>query len=132
MLEKRKDTAPDSAFKIGESISELASHYFREVLGLKDYLEKHQLPKYGQRFFLQSNTKEVIESRIELGPRKWLYSPSHQLDRGTLENDLVQLVQTEYGTEFLLDADVKDNSARKAARLPTRTTAPKRKPPAAG
>ncbi len=108
VLEKRKDTAPDSAFKIGESISELASHYFREVLGLKDYLEKHQLPKYGQRFFFKSNTKEVIESRIELGPRKWLYSPSHQLDRGTLENDLVQLVQTEYGTEFLLDADVKE------------------------
>lgn len=108
MLERRKDVAPDSAFKIGESISELGSHYFREVLGLKDYLVEHQLPKYGQRFFFTSNTKEVIESRIELGPRKWLYSPSHQLDRGTLENYLVNLVQSQYGTEYLLDASVKD------------------------
>lgn len=108
MLERRKDVAPDSAFKIGESISELASHYFREVLGLKDYLVEHQLPKYGQRFFFKSNTKDVIESRIELGPRKWLYSPSHQLDRGTLENYLVGLVQSQYGTEYLLDATVKE------------------------
>src|SRR5690606_21875892 len=72
-----------------------------------EYLEKHELPKYGLRFFFPSHTKEVIESRVELGPRKWLYTPSHQLDRGTFENHLAERTQ-EYGTEFLLDAFVKD------------------------
>jgi flavin-dependent dehydrogenase len=107
VLERRKTNAPKAAHKVGESTVELASYYLREVIGLKDYLEKHELPKYGLRFFFKSHTKEVIESRVELGPRKWLYTPSHQLDRGTLENHLAEKT-TNMGTEFLLDASVKD------------------------
>ncbi|MES2622312.1 MAG: FAD-dependent monooxygenase [Bacteroidota bacterium] len=107
VLERRKENAPKAAHKVGESTVELASYYYREVIGVKEYLEKHELPKYGLRFFFPSHTKEIIESRVELGPRKWLYTPSHQLDRGTFENYLAQNTQ-EYGTEFLLDAFVKD------------------------
>jgi flavin-dependent dehydrogenase len=107
VLERRKENAPKSAHKVGESTVELASYYYREVIGEKEYLEKHELPKYGLRFFFKSHTKDVIESRVELGPRKWLYTPSHQLDRGTFENHLAARTQ-EYGTEFLLDAFVKD------------------------
>ncbi len=107
VLERRKSNAPKSAHKVGESTVELASYYLREVIGIKDYLEKHELPKYGLRFFFKSHNKEDIASRVELGPRKWLYTPSHQLDRGTLENHLAKTTQ-EYGTEFLLDASVKD------------------------
>ena len=86
VLERRRESAPKSAHKVGESTVELASYYYREIIGVKDYLEKHELPKYGLRFFFPSHTKEIIESRVELGPRKWLYTPSHQLDRGTFEN----------------------------------------------
>ena len=107
VLERRKENAPKAAHKVGESTVELASYYYREVIGEKEYLEKHELPKYGLRFFFKSHTKEIIESRLELGPRKWLYTPSHQLDRGTFENHLAACTQ-EYGTEFLLDAFVKD------------------------
>lgn len=107
VLERRKSVAPTSAHKVGESTVELASYYLRHVLGLKDYLEKHELPKYGLRFFFKSHTKDVIESRVELGPRKWLYTPSHQLDRGTLENHMAGRT-AELGTEFLLDAVAKD------------------------
>ncbi len=107
VLERRKENAPKAAHKVGESTVELASYYYREIIGEKEYLEKHELPKYGLRFFFKSHTKEIIESRVELGPRKWLYTPSHQLDRGTFENHLASRTQ-EYGTEFLLDAFVKD------------------------
>ncbi len=107
VLERRKENAPKAAHKVGESTVELASYYYREIIGEKEYLEKHELPKYGLRFFFKSHTKEVIESRVELGPRKWLYTPSHQLDRGTFENHLAARTQ-EYGTEFLLDAFVND------------------------
>ena len=74
VLERRKENAPKAAHKVGESTVELASYYYREIIGEKEYLEKHELPKYGLRFFFKSHTKEVIESRVELGPRKWLYT----------------------------------------------------------
>ena len=86
---------------------ELGSHYLRNVLGLKDYLEAHELPKHGLRFFFRSHNKEDITTRVELGPRQWLPTPSHQLDRGTLENYLLQHTRS-LGTEVLLDAAAKD------------------------
>lgn len=107
ILERRKTAAPVAAHKVGESTVELGSYYLREVLGLKKYLEEHELPKHGLRFFFKSHNKADITSRIELGPRAWLPTPSHQLDRGTLENYLIAYTRS-LGTEVLLDANVKD------------------------
>lgn len=107
VLERRKSVAPTSAHKVGESTVELGSHYLRETLGLKEYLEKHELPKYGLRFFFKSHNKEDITTRVELGPRKWLYTPSHQLDRGTLENHLAENTIAK-GTTVLLNAAAKE------------------------
>jgi flavin-dependent dehydrogenase len=107
ILEMRNSQASVAGHKVGESTVELGSHYLREVLNLKDYLEEFQLPKHGLRFFFNSDHKDDITKRVELGPRERLPVPSHQLDRGTLENYLVQLTQ-EKGTEFILGARVKD------------------------
>ncbi len=114
VLEKRKDKAPDAAFKIGESSVELGTHYMREVLNLKDYLDEKQLPKHGLRFFLSPKHKDEIHKRVELGPKVFLPVPSHQLDRGIFENDLIDMT-TELGNEFLLGAkvenvDIKDDA----------------------
>ena len=38
VLEKRKDDAPAATHKVGESLSELAAYYMRDVLDLKEYL----------------------------------------------------------------------------------------------
>jgi flavin-dependent dehydrogenase len=107
VLERRETEALTAAHKVGESTVELGSHYLREVLGLKDYLEKHELPKHGLRFFFPSHNKENISSRVELGPRERLPAPSHQLDRGTLENHLVKRTR-ELGADCVLGATVKD------------------------
>ncbi|MBN8694753.1 MAG: hypothetical protein J0L69_16280 [Bacteroidetes bacterium] len=107
VLEKRETEAPKAAHKVGESTVELGSYYLREVLGLKDYLEKDELPKHGLRFFFPSHNKSDIASRVELGPREKLFVPSHQLDRGTLENELFRRTK-ELGTEVVLGARVKD------------------------
>ena len=107
MLEMRNNPASIAGHKVGESTVELGSHYLREVLGLKTYLEAEQLPKHGLRFFFKSHQKDDITTRVELGPRERLPVPSHQLDRGTLENYLITRTQ-ELGTEFLLGARVKD------------------------
>ena len=105
ILERRETEAPLAAHKVGESTVELASHYLREVLDLKGYLEEHELPKHGLRFFFRSNNKEDITNRVELGPRLRLPVPSHQLDRGTLENYMAKLTQQK-GTEYILGAKV--------------------------
>jgi flavin-dependent dehydrogenase len=107
IMEYRDTIAPTAAHKVGESTVELATHYFREVLELKDYLEEFELPKHGLRFFFKTEHKEEISNRVELGPRLKLPTPSHQLDRGTFENYLEKHTK-ELGTEFMLGARVKD------------------------
>lgn len=107
ILEKREAQAATAAHKVGESTVELGSHYLREVLNLKGYLEEHELPKHGLRFFFKNTTKDNISSRVELGPREKLPVPSHQLDRGTLENELMRR-SIELGCEVVLGARVKD------------------------
>ncbi|MBK7307928.1 MAG: FAD-dependent monooxygenase [Chitinophagaceae bacterium] len=105
VLERRETEASTAAHKVGESTVELGTHYLREVLDLKGYLEEHELPKHGLRFFFKNDTKEDITSRVELGPRLRLPVPSHQLDRGTLENYLMKLTR-EKGNQLELGAKV--------------------------
>ena len=107
ILESRDKAAAIAAHKVGESTVELATHYFREVLGLKDYLEEFELPKHGLRFFFTDEKKTELSNRVELGPRLKLPVPSHQLDRGTFENFLEKHTK-ELGTDFLLAARAKD------------------------
>lgn len=107
ILEMRNHPATVAGHKVGESTVELGSHYLREVLQLKGHLEEFQLPKHGLRFFFKSHHKEDITSRVELGPRERLLTPSHQIDRGTFENFLSQKTQ-EQGTVLTLGARVKD------------------------
>ena len=107
VLEMREKAASTAAHKVGESTVELATHYFREVLDLKGYLEEHELPKHGLRFFFKTANKGEISNRVELGPRLKLPVPSHQLDRGTLENYL-EKHSRELGTDFELGVRAKD------------------------
>jgi len=100
VLERREGAAATAAHKVGESTVELGSYYLRNVLGMKDYLEEHELPKHGLRYFFPSKTKGDITSRLELGPRKLLKVKSHQLDRGTLENYMTKHTQS-LGTRFI-------------------------------
>ena len=60
VLESRATEAATAAHKVGESTVELASHYLRGVLGLKDYLEAHELPKHGLRFFFKTALREIV------------------------------------------------------------------------
>ena len=107
LIEMRRGKAPSSAHKVGESTVELGTYYLREVLDLKKYLDDFQLPKEGLRFFLTPQYKNDISRRVELGPRKSVPVPSHQLDRGTFENELIEQAQ-KLDVEILLNSKVKD------------------------
>ena len=109
VLEKRDGNAPNAAHKVGESTVELATHYLREVLNLKDYMDSGQLPKHGLRFFLSPMHKDEIHRRVELGPKEFLPVPSHQIDRGIFENDLIDM-DRELGIQVELGAKVTDTN----------------------
>jgi flavin-dependent dehydrogenase len=89
VAEKRRHPAPEAAFKVGESSVEIGAHYFETRLQLGNHLRNAQLPKFGLRYFYPSRDNRRIEDRFELGPTYFPPVPSFQLDRGRLENLLV-------------------------------------------
>ncbi len=107
VLEKRQHNAPAATHKVGESLSEMGSSYLREVLNLKAYLTEHQLPKFGFRFFFSPEHTGNIARRVEVGSKISNPYPSHQIDRGLLENELVRRL-TDCGVEVVLGAKVTD------------------------
>ncbi|MCU7551603.1 NAD(P)/FAD-dependent oxidoreductase [Chitinophagaceae bacterium LB-8] len=105
VLEKRAESAPKATHKVGESLSELGAYYLREVLNLKGYLTDCQLRKFGFRFFFSPEHAGDITKRVEVGSKIFNPFPSHQVDRGQLENDLVQQA-TGCGIKIVLGAKV--------------------------
>jgi flavin-dependent dehydrogenase len=105
VLERRAHPVPLAAHKVGESSVELAAHYFANVLGLKDHLQKDQLKKFGFRFFFSEGAQQ-LDQVTELGASTFLMSPSYQIDRGVFENYLGTLAR-ERGITFVDEAVVK-------------------------
>ena len=89
VAEKRAHPAPEAAFKVGESTVEIAAHYFHTRVRLAAHLRERQLDKFGLRYFYPSSDNRRIEERFELGPTYFPRVGSFQLDRGRLENFLV-------------------------------------------
>src|SRR4029450_11884453 len=87
VIERRAHPVPPAAHKVGESSVEIGAHYFDTVLGLKEHLNRHQLRKFGFRFFF-SEGREDLDQVTELGASRYLATPSYQLDRGIFENFL--------------------------------------------
>ena len=105
ILESREEAAPEAAHKVGESTVELGTYYLREVLGLDTYLDEHQLPKYGLRYYLSPQHKTEIHKRLEYGAKHAPPVPSHQIDRGLFENYLMEIVPSDK-TEIVLGASI--------------------------
>src|SRR2546421_9258303 len=90
VIEKQKHPVPEAAHKVGESTVEIAAHYLRDILELKEHLHTQQLPKFGLRFFFSTGSNQDITQRVELGHAvpPPLRVETYQLDRGRLENAL--------------------------------------------
>jgi len=106
VLERRRHPVPAAAHKVGESSVEIAAHYFAHVLGLKSYLERAQLKKFGFRFFFNDGADDITQV-TELGASRFLPTQSYQLDRGIFENDLAALAR-ERGIDYRDGALVRD------------------------
>jgi flavin-dependent dehydrogenase len=97
---------PPAAFKVGESTIETGAYYYHGILGLYDYLESDHLEKLGLRYFYGGGAGEFSE-RPEYGVRRFLPAKSYQLDRGTLEERLRELI-VEAGCDLREGVRVKD------------------------
>jgi flavin-dependent dehydrogenase len=93
VLEKRHHPAPEAAFKVGESSVEIGAHYFQRVLDLDPHLRAGHLEKLGLRYFFPAGDNRDIARRFELGPPLFPVVPSFQLDRGRLENALLEMLR---------------------------------------
>ncbi|BCS35276.1 halogenase [Luteitalea sp. TBR-22] len=90
VAEKKKHPVPEAAHKVGESSVEIGAHYFSKILGLEPHLLEKQLYKLGLRYFFTEGDNRDVTQRIELGPKTFPKVPSFQLDRGRLENFLLE------------------------------------------
>ena len=120
VLERHQHPAPETTFKVGESMVEISSWYLREVLGLGDYLLKSHLPKFGLRFFMSDLDNRDLGCRPEYGllnipediPDKptanfpTIHLPTYNVDRGRLENYLLERCR-EAGAEVIEACKVK-------------------------
>ena len=104
VAERSRHPLPEAAHKVGESSVELASYYFRNVLGLEDALAA-ELRKFGLRFFMSHADNRNIRDRLECGPSDFLTVPSYQLDRGRFENALGKQAER-CGVEFIDGCEV--------------------------
>ncbi|WP_218022306.1 NAD(P)/FAD-dependent oxidoreductase [Nocardia amamiensis] len=100
VIERQAHPVAEAAHKVGESSVEMQAHYLRDVLGLKDHLEKEQLRKFGLRMFFPHDGNHDIARRVEFGQIEEAPLPTYQLDRGRLENHLGVRIAAE-GVRFL-------------------------------
>lgn len=108
IVEKREHPVEDTAFKVGESVAEVAAIYLKDVLGLEEYMAEHQHRKMALRWFCSNGSNDDITRRIEFGSMR--YSPlfNYHVDRGKLENHLANVARDERGATFVDGARVTD------------------------
>lgn len=87
VVERTTFPVPEITHKVGESTVELGSWYLANTLGLRDHLDKKQLRKFGLRFFF-GGRDAPLEQADELGVSAAFATPTWQVDRGRLENEL--------------------------------------------
>lgn len=92
VFERNSLPPPAAAHKVGESTVEIGSHYLAHTLQLKGLLEQTQLRKFGLRFFFDAGSKKDFATSDELGASDFFSTTSYQLDRGTLEGSLADLM----------------------------------------
>jgi len=106
VAEKRRHPVPEAAFKVGESSVEIGAHYSQKRLKLEPHLRAAQLEKLGLRYFFTHGDNRDLAQRVELGPPAFPPVPSFQLDRGRLENFLLE-TNTELGATVFDDCRVR-------------------------
>lgn len=105
VLDKRRHPVAEGAYKVGESTIEVGAYYLSEEIGLKKHLVDHHLPKFGLRFFF-GNGQEELSDAVEVGLSDFFPAPGFQIDRGRLENHLVEVL-TQDDVRFQSESEIR-------------------------
>ncbi len=87
VVERNTFPVPETIAKVGESTVEIGSHYFTNVLGLKEHFRERHLQKHGLRCFF-GEPRDDYSQQDELGVSELFGIPTYQIDRGVIENYL--------------------------------------------
>lgn len=94
--------------KLGESMVELATHYFVKKLGLSSYLYDRHYPKNGLRFFFDTEDRDApLHEMSEIGSESLPFHPAFQIDRARLDADLARM-NAEEGVQVRRGVTVRD------------------------
>jgi flavin-dependent dehydrogenase len=76
--------------RVGEATVEVSAYFLGRVLGLTQYLNEAHLVKQGLRFYFTNEAVESLAESSELGARYQVRLPSYQLDRATLDEEVLR------------------------------------------
>ncbi len=80
------------SYKVGEAVVEIAANYLIRKQGLSQYLYENQLPKNGLRYFFDNAERDApLDEMSEIGSVNLPFHPAFQLDRSSLEADLLEM-----------------------------------------
>lgn len=82
------------ARRVGESTVEVSSYFLGRVLGLTHYLNENHLVKQGLRFWFRNEATETLADCSETGPGYNVRFPGYQIDRSTLDEEVLARAKT--------------------------------------
>ena len=93
LLVEKRAHVPSPRQKVGESLVQVAGYYYGKVLELEEYLFRQHYMKYNLRFYWKSpgRENEGFEDYCQSYIRTFSNIPCYQLDRNTLEAELLRL-----------------------------------------
>lgn len=78
--------------RVGEATVEVSGYFLSRVLGLAGFLNETQLVKQGMRFWFANAETGSLDRSSEIGPKYNVRLPSWQLDRSTVDEELLRRV----------------------------------------
>lgn len=93
--------------RVGEATVEVSAFFLSRVLGLTRYLNEHQIAKQGLRFWFRNQEVKALDEASEIGARYQVRLPSYQLDRATLDEEVLSRAIAA-GAEILRPAVVRN------------------------
>jgi flavin-dependent dehydrogenase len=80
--------------RVGEATVEISGYFLGRVLGLTQYLNEAHLVKQGMRFWFANERTNSLEDASEIGGRYLSRVPAFQVDRSTLDEEVLRRAQS--------------------------------------
>ena len=92
-------------WKVGESTVEVSAYFLTRVLKQYDHLSREQRPKQAFRYWFVNDDVTCLREASEVGPTQLARTPSFQIDRAKLDEQLLAVAAQE-GSEVWRPAKV--------------------------